>query len=35
VSAPASGTVTDVRVHAGQQVESGAVLAVVDEAPPA
>jgi propionyl-CoA carboxylase alpha chain len=31
VAAPASGAVSEVRVQAGQQVEAGAVLVVVEE----
>jgi propionyl-CoA carboxylase alpha chain len=31
VSSPSDGVVSDVRVEAGQQVDAGSVLAVVDE----
>ncbi|PNG19519.1 acetyl-CoA carboxylase biotin carboxyl carrier protein subunit, partial [Streptomyces cahuitamycinicus] len=33
VTAPVTGTLTDLRVAPGQQVEPGALLAVVKEAP--
>jgi biotin carboxyl carrier protein len=31
VASPATGTVSEVKVHPGQQVEGGAVLVVVEE----
>jgi propionyl-CoA carboxylase alpha chain len=30
VTSPADGTVSEVRVHPGQQVDAGTILAVVD-----
>jgi biotin carboxyl carrier protein len=31
VASPADGTVADLRVEAGQQVDAGSILAVVDD----
>ena len=31
ITAPAAGTVSEIRVSAGEQVEAGAVLAVIEE----
>lgn len=33
VAAPSAGTVTELNVAAGRQVESGAVLAVIERTP--